>query len=361
MVLAGCLLSVWGAGCHTELPIQYETEHLRIGTDLEHPLCEGDLLALERIIETVEDELSLEMGRVTTVYVWDDDNWLSGPHKNCPSGESTLGCTHYPNPTIWTSTQALDHEIVHAVLGGRQLAPFFEEAIADVYAGRQTRFGNTAPSDNQGTDAASADLTTGRHFVRWLRERWGPEKLGELVRAGRSSFDEFESVYGISLEEADALYFEEAPYGYAAMFGCDGPELVRENDSGWAAEISLDCEAGEDTRVAGIGTIAHRTFTVTEPGYYTIVIEGDWFDIYRCSSEARIEEAPSLTDHLADAPVHHAGFPDGAYHQYPGPGTQDLFLEAGRHDIGVGVLGYDAAFARVMISPTLGPRRTTPG
>lgn len=353
----GCAFAlVAGASCGPALPIQYETEHLRIGTALDHPLCEGDLVALERVISTVEDELSVEMQGVTTVYVWDDEQWFLGPNENCP--KRTLGCINYSSSTIWTSVGSLQHELVHAVIGGVPLAPFFEEAIADIYGGWQTRFGPSAPSTNDGRSIWTIDRQTGRHFVRWLRERWDSQALGELVRARGRSFKAFEAVYGVSVAQAEARYFDEAPYGYPSMYGCDGPRLAAD-ELGWSGEVELDCGAGEDTRVAGIGMSTHRTFVVTEPGYYTFSLDADWFDIFRCSG-ATVEEAPDPHEIWEDAPVHHSGYPSGASWPYFGRGVRDLYLQAGTHDINLGLYGHGAGFARVAIWPSVGPQPAAP-
>jgi hypothetical protein len=340
------------SSCQSELPIEYETEHLRIGTDLDHPLCQGDLVALEQIIGRIEDELSIEMPGTATVYVWDVLRW--SPESTGYCRRDTFGCTNTKSLTIWTSTVALEHELVHAVIGETSLAPFFNEGLADVYSGRQTRFGHTRPSANEGTSGRTADRGTGRHFVRWLRERWGSEPLGRLVRAGDRTFGSFEAIYGMSVEAAEALYFEDAPLGYPAMYICDSQGLAEApSGRGWRDDVALDCSLGVDTRVAGIGMKTHRSFAVQESGYYTINIDADWFDIFRCG-DPRIEAVASSSDHLDDAPVHHASYPSGSSRHYFGRGAHDLYLHVGVHDIAIGLLGHEHGLARIAIEPALG-------
>jgi hypothetical protein len=347
-MLVGCVLAC--TSCQVELPIEYETEHLRIGTDLDHPLCHGDLVALERIIARVEDELSIQMSDVATVYLWDYDRW---DPESVGCRAYALGCFRPTSMTIWTSDVALEHEIVHAVVGRSSLAPFFDEGLADVYGGAQTRFGTTAPSANEGTSGATTDRGTGSHFVRWLRELWGPAPLGLLVRADEPTSYAFEAIYGMSIEDAEALYFEAAPYGYPSIYACDGPVLTETHGShGWTGEVALDCGAGTDTRAAALGMRAHRTFHVRDSGYYTVSVDADWFDIFRCS-EPRIAERTPHSSFLDDAPVHHATYPSGASRHYFGQGMRDLYLEAGVHDIALGRLGHDQGVARVAIWPAL--------
>src|SRR5690606_29555377 len=135
-----------------------------------------------------------------------------------------------------------------------------------------------------------------------------------------------------------------------------GPELASaEIIGGWIDTLALDCETGADTRSAGEGMIVHRTLKVVEPGYYSVSTDGEWFDIYRCGDRF---DAPALDPWLEDVPSSHAGYPDPAYRHYAGGEVHDLYFEAGRHDIGVGILGHDQGVANVAIWPTLAP---TPG
>ena len=262
-------------GCNfpTELPIRYETEHLEIGTEFDDSLfCRGDLLELERRVARTEDELEFTLKETYTVYVWSDESWGSGAAKNCGPGDA-LGCTRKSRATIWTTRFSLEHELVHAVIGKSRLHPFFEEGLAEVYGGGQTRFGQSAPSANSSTDRASADVQTAAHFLRWLRERWGPHYLALLART-EDGFDDFEAVYGMSINAAEQLYFAEAPYAYAAFDDCDAGDLAAADIADrWVDQIELDCDAGADTLNAGDGIIVHRSLNISEAGYYSVMTD----------------------------------------------------------------------------------------
>jgi len=346
---------IHGCGYPTDLPIEYKTEHLRIGIEVdEGPLCQGDLLELERQIARTEVELEIELKKTYKVYIWGDETWYSAAINNCVR-DTSFGCIRYHKSTIWTTRWALEHELAHAVMGRSKLHPFFEEALANVYGGRQSHFGVTAPSANENTDRHTIDTKTGTHFVRWLRERWGTHQLARLAKSGKNGFSGFESIYGMTLEEAEQLYFAEAPYAYASLDGCDGPELASAAIiNGWIDTVTLDCKTGVDTRSAGVGIIAHRTLEIPAPGYYSVSTDGEWFDIYRCGDSF---DDPSTNDSWSteDVPPSHAGYPSPAYRHYAGGEVHDLYFNAGRHDIGVGVLGHDQGVAHVAIWPSLAP------
>jgi hypothetical protein len=351
--------TILGCSYPTDLPITYWTTHLRIGVEPHEPLCLGDLLALERQIAWIEDELELELEKTHTIYLWSDESWEQGAINNCTS-EHALGCIAHTRRKIWTSRGALEHEVAHAVVGWSKLHDFFDEGLADVYAGRQTQFGFTAPSNNINGKRWTTDVRTAAHFLRWLREREGPRKLGRLVESRTDGFEGFQAVYGMTIEEAEQLYFEEAPYAYPAFDECSGPDLLAsEFIDGWIDQVSLDCATGEDTRSSGIGIIVHRTLTIPEAGYYSVSTDGEWFDIFRCSGRVGADvPAPDPDWFTEDVPPSHAGYPSPAFRQYLGGEVHHLYFEVGRHDIGVGILGHDSGVVNVAIWPALA---ATPG
>ena len=344
-------------GCTVDPPIEYETKHLRVGGETEYPLCKGDLDEYEEIIDRVETELGFEVAEPIKVFVYDDDAWWAGGIDNCDSDDA-LGCWKPSSRTIHATHWALEHELVHAVFGDTRAEPFFEEAISDMYGGMQTRFGTTAPSDNRGYSRRAMDEQTGRHFVRWLRDRWGEAKLGDLVRAPGSEFDDdFEVTYGMTIEAAETIYFDEAPWGYSSLYECTSPRLRHDAEAtSWRETIDLDCAMNDETRSRGTaGMHVRRTFDVLEPGYHTITHTGDAMEIHRCSPE-RIEDAAGQDEHLYDdVPPSHASFPSGASRYYEGQQSLDLYMEAGVHEVDLAIYGHGSGSIAIEVFATLGP------
>jgi len=297
IVAGGLLIACEKSG----LPISYETEHLRIATDLEHPLCAGDLIAFEGVIGRVEDELGFSMESKVSVSIWSDEGWGAVVGEYCGRDRSVIGCTSYRENAIYTSLSAVEHELVHAAVAIPKLTPFFSEGLADVYGGRrQTRFGITAPADNLGLSTTGVDRRTARHFVMWLRETWGSAKLGELARLGKHAVERFDAVYGLNFAEAEAMYFTEAPYGYPSLDACSGAPLDFADDlGGWRAMLAFDCGAGEDVRAEGIGMMVRRTFVIPNAGYYSLSTDADAVLLSRCATGA-IEEPVRLDEFLDD-------------------------------------------------------------
>jgi hypothetical protein len=339
-----------------ELPLNYETEHLRIHTDPEVPLCAGDLVAFEAIIRRIEDDLGFSVEEKISVSIWPDEAWKAAREHHCPSDYRVTGCTWADGTVIHTTRPALEHELAHAPIP--YLAPFFAEGLADVYSGVQlTRFGFTAPADNLEISALDVDRRTARHFVRWLRETWGTAKLGELVRLGKHADERFEDVYGLGFAEAEAMYFAEAPYGYPSLDTCNGAPLDFMDDlGGWRTVVDFDCDTREDVRAYGTGLMVERTFVIPAAGYYSVSTNADGVFLSRCAT-GPLEEAIRSDAFLGmDVPPSYLGQIDEEFHYYEGGPILDLYFEAGKHEIGLGLFSYDGGEANLAIWPSLGPQ-----
>jgi len=334
-----------------------ESEHLRIGTDLGHPLCAGDLAAFEAIVHRAEDELGFSMTSKYSVSIWSDEAWPTVRSEYCRTGPRTLGCIDYGKRSIYTSLSAVDHELAHAAIPIPKLTPFFAEGLADVYSGRHTRFGHTAPADSLALSAYDVDRWMARHFVRWLRETWGGAKLGELASLGKHADTRFDEVYGLSFADAQARYFDEAPFGYSRLDACDGASLDLADDLGsWRAVVGLDCDAGEDVRALGIGRMALRTLVIPVAGYYSVSTDADAILLSRCAT-GPIEAPVRNEDFLGeDVPPSYAGYLTEAFAMYEGSLVLDLYFKAGKHEIGLFLVGYEGGEAVVAIGPSMGPR-----
>jgi hypothetical protein len=346
--------------CESDLPVSYETEHLRIGTDLEHPLCAGDLVAFEATIRRVEDDLSLSMKSKFSVSIWSDEAWKAVRKDYCGSNSSG-GCTSYAENAIYTSWSVVDHELVHAAMPTTNLTPFFAEGLADVYGGHRARFGLSAPADSLSLSGKEVDRATARHFVRWLRETYGSAKLGELARLGKHADERFEDVYGLSFADAQVMYFAEAPFEYPGLDTCGGAPLDFADDlGGWRAVVAFDCGAGEDVRAAGIGLQVKRTFVIPVAGHYSVSTDADALILSRCAT-GPIEEPIRYDEFFGDVPPSYAGELSEEFAFFEGGAVLDLYFEAGKHEIGLLLAGYDEGEANLSISPSMGPRPVVEG
>ncbi len=349
-LLAGC-------GSGPGLPSTYETEHLRIGTDLDTPLCAGDLVAFEQTIRRVEDELGFSMKQKFSVSIWSSEAWEAVEEDYCENDPRVLGCTSYAENAIFTSWPSVQHELVHAAIPVEDLTPFFAEGLADAYGGRQSRFARTAPADSLALSGFDVDRPAATHFVRWLRETWGGTKLGELARLGKHADDRFAEVYGMSFADAQAKYFAEAPFGYASIDTCGGAPLDLADDlGGWRARVAFDCESGEQVRAYGDGMMVPRTFVIPVAGYYSVSTDADWIILSRCATGPIVEPVRLHEFDGEDVPPTYANWisEEGAW--YEGGSVLDLHFEAGKHEIELLLLGYGVGEANLSIRPSLGPR-----
>ncbi|KIG18333.1 hypothetical protein DB30_01442 [Enhygromyxa salina] len=319
------------------------------------PLCAGDLLAFEAILGRIEDDLGFSVEEKVSVSIWPEETWETAREHYCPADPRIIGCTSADGTVIHTTRYALEHELVHAPIP--YFVPFFVEGLADVYGGELTRFGVTAPADNLGLSALNVDRRTARHFVRWLRETWGTAKLGELVRLGKHADKRFADVYGLDFAAAEAMYFAEAPYGYPSLDTCDGAPLDFMDDlGGWRTIVDIDCDTKEDVRARGTALMVERTFVIPAAGYYSVSSNAFGIFLSRCAT-GPLEEAIRADAFLGvDVPPSYWGDIDEEFHFYEGGPILDLYFEAGKHEIGLALLGYDGGEVNLAIWPSLGPR-----
>lgn len=353
--MAGLLLAL--NACGDPLPIMHETEHLRIGSALEHPICVGDLAYYEKVIAKVETDLTLDLNRSIDVFIWSDVEWRDHANRYCGSSVYR-GCYHHNSATVFTGEYALPHELVHATVGEPKLQVFFDEGIAEMYAGRQTRFAISAPSSHEGERNATEvyDLITASHFAHWLLDKWGGERLGKLARLKGGAFSDFETVYGIPFDVAEQMYFEEAPAAFPAINACDAPsmELVPYAHA-WSVAVELDCASGEETRANGSGLFVPRTFRIDSPGPYYFHADQGVMQVALCI-ESPVEDLPNEEEELIeqDVPYIHAGYPSEALRSFPAGEFHQVDLRAGLYIMRIGLDGFERGAVQVDIWPRLG-------
>jgi len=359
--LAVALLLV-GVGCESpapSLPIEYETTNLRIGSD--RSICQGDLHTFERAISFMEDDLGLELAQPVTVYLWSSAGWEARGADACSLWAHAFGCYDYTHSTVYASLYSLYHELAHAVVNNQKLDVFFNEGIANAYGGRNLPFGETAPTSNAYLSRENYDHLTSAHFTRWLRERWGGYKLGRLATLDGSAFDNFEHVYGVSLHEAEALYFAEAPSMYPSLYGCSDPELpTRDLTGGWAEEIKLDCDHS-DTLAGGLGLMAKRTLVVDEDGRYSLFTNAVVLSAHRCADgpiSAYVDD-PEL--HEDDIPPEYAAYPSPHLRYFEGGEVHTVELRRGRYSFTVSSESFEPGSVAIAVWPSLSPGPVDPG
>jgi hypothetical protein len=319
------------AGCQQPSEIRYETEHLRIGTDFDEPLCQGNLDHLERVVTTASTSLSTQIVKPVEVYVWDIWQWQEETQKWC--SEEANGC--FRDGVVYASEASLDHELIHAVVETIADPPsFWDEGAAEALQSHRTIFGHSDPTVTLEREGTEVDYLTAGHFSRWLLETYGDELYGKLLRAGGSAREAFESTYEMSIEQAQAQYLEAAPYSYGARVGCEAPELPQSDDVlGWAETIEVDC-SHSDVYGGSSGMAVRRVLTIPEQGDYTITTTSQYADITRCPIED-IEIEPLDGDPaLGDVPPLNDVFLFQYIRSFAGDGEPTtLNLAAGRYEV----------------------------
>lgn len=337
-------------GCG-ELPeVRYETEHLKIATDL--TVCEGTVAAMEDHVLFLEETLGIRVEKPIDVYLYDEV-----PGGRCPDNVSA--CAYARPRRIFTTGPAVNHELGHAVayeLGRHD--HLFAEGIAEAFEGNRTEFGTQAPNAAVGHLPEFVDDPSAGHFVRWLYDEHGAAKIRDLIRKTspsrsadhtRSAFHE---IYGTSLGDMQTRFFDEAPEGYPALRFCEY-ESVEWNE-GLDFEVELDCD---DRGTLGVGALeAIRVFEVEAEaeGWYTVEVDaGTEVEITQCALNT-VEFGE-----MVPRPVSPVGEdPGGNYPISPKRlgkyGVADVFLAAETHRVRIISADVEPTTEFVRIHPRIG-------
>lgn len=334
---------------------RYETEHLRIGTEFDEPLCRGNLDHLETVVTTLESTLDTRVGQAITVYLYDSED-----PKECTDG--TLGGC-FEGGVVYSSRSSLEHELVHAVVATLgEPAPFWSEGTAAALESERTLFGAVAPLDDlDAQDSSEINYRSVGHFSRWLLETHGVERYRELLRASGSAREAFDAVYDFSLEDAQAQFYAEAPYSYGVLVACDHPELEQSDSLSWSETFDIDCDAaGVYSTQRGMG--AFRVLTIIERGHYAFSTTGELGTIARCDDEDLDLPIAGGDPAYGDIPPINEGFIHQYVREFAGDGEIEIYeLAPGRYEVAVGMLDFEPSTATLDVRAADGPIPQTPG
>ncbi len=334
-LVAASFLSVQGCQDPVEqvpaLPIQYQTEHLDIGTDFTLPVCAGNLRLLDEQVEFVEQYLNVEIEapiRVSWYYSSMDLEGCENPVAGCWNG--------YDVRSNW---EALNHELVHAVVGSSwnvAASPMFSEGLAVALEGEDLK---SSKSNLEFTlaqeDLSTTNYETSGHFIRWLIEVYGISKFESAYsKADRGTSVEkiqvraLESTYGMSVDDLFAQYKDESPEYYRGLgpFSC-GSNPLPWDGARWEHSFDLDCS--EDHTLGRYGNLStgeiwrRASVEIPSEGLYTIRVFGGAATLVHCLNED--------TNTVVDPGEHvRKSWDDGRGHGlFPWGGWEDALYEPG--------------------------------
>lgn len=341
------------AGCEQLPELTYETEHLRIGTQFDEPLCRGDLDHLEFVVTSLEATLDTAVNSPIDVYLWDSREWAGNP--GWCSGDLSVGC--YRNGSVYASTLSIEHELVHAVAASLSNSPaaFWGEGAAEALQSHRTRFGRTAPIDNLKLEYPQLSYLTAGHFSRWLFETRGAERYRALLSSTRGARAAFETTYGMSMEAAQAEYLADAPFSYGALISCNHPALESTEPLEWAETIDIDCN-NIGVRGSPDGMSVFRVLTVEERGHYELWTSAEFGSISLCNDTVLVSAPEPDDPAYGDVPPVTMEFVERFSRVFSSEGQSGVLeLVPGRYEVAVGFSGFEAKTAEVRVLPAPGP------
>jgi hypothetical protein len=298
------LVGLFGCGDQwepPELPIRIVTERFEIAPDFEGEPCAGNVPFMEERLAALEALLGVEVEGKIRYY------WLENTEHYCP--HDTTGCVS--DDVIVSNWGSFAHELVHAAASplGRA-SPFLEEGLAVAFQGTNIAVTDGVPSELLGDRPSTSDIgarsefyAVAGHFVRFLYEEYGSEKLIRLYRASEYDDSEarlrglFAEVYGLSFDELEAHYMDAAFDAYPPAFGCPEPTLVANGET-FVEEVVLECADPRVLRVRDDVMVRPASLWLAGPTFGALNVDG---------------EPESSVDRCADQPYDLSSFVPGRF------------------------------------------------
>ena len=366
-VARGALLALALCACGPPEPARwYEGEHLRVGTYFDEPrLCRGNVARLDGAAERIASDLDVGLGpRLDVLWLQGEDELRAYLPKICKDrfdGGIPQGCAF--SKTVYGTPSALEHELVHAVVlrAGVVMLDFFNEGLAEALTNKHMIFGKTRPEAELGRPPRDLDYQTAGHFMRFAIETEGIEGARNLARRSAVAPKRaFERSFGVSFEEMEARYLEEAPWSFPQREPCAYPELHEVAPGRWDETVAVDCDA-EDAEGDSTHPQVTRTLLVTEPGPYNVLIPPEtWLHLVRCQTDPLPVPVNAL-ERPWPTPEEWGVVPDQSWSlvgvalpaAVRGGDMRTVWMEAGIHEVRVILREQEVGEVRVQIWPAL--------
>ena len=244
------------------IPFEVEemSSYLCLGADAPDSFCEANVEIMDAQVEFITTVLDLPIPEQCIPTFWTEDFELCGGRSGC-----------YRQDTIYSSWLGMPHEIVHAVVAeaGLRAPLFMREGLAEALSGKalfSRDIGAEAIIELEivGADIGRPEYESSGHFVAWMMDRFGADRVVELYDRldPESGKDEMIS----TIEELMGLPFssftEEYELAQRIVYAGKGPFSCGASTSElpWdgqrtVAEVVSSCDSGEDYRRRDIGEI----------------------------------------------------------------------------------------------------------
>lgn len=209
-----------------------------------------------------------------------EDDWES--YQPC-SLDTAEGCAWLGASSAYSLHIPHEHEVAHIDLGpGNSLV---SEGLAQIFGSRRSDARLVGDMDAAlfERDLPTADYATAGHFVRFLIERHGLAQVLDWYRAtsSRESYRDASDAWSrVSGGDLDVEIEEHAEATRCSIHGwmfdfaeCNAPRLTASAGGGWRWTAELDCAADDVMGPMSGQMWSTRTFAVTEPGTYNLLIE----------------------------------------------------------------------------------------
>lgn len=244
------LATMWG--CQPLPEVEYETEHLRLATDFDAPVCRGTLNALDRAASRIRGGLAPTHNDDPYLVYWLEHSLTD----QCD--DDTSGCFYPSTRIVFAQAQSIAHELVHATVDSPGRGFFIEEGMAELYSGRSISYdpkrlrgqlGRQLALSRRDYEHGQLSYPQAAHFAHWVYQSEGVSALQLLASVLDNAGDEdtmedrLETIFDASLGAIEHRYALQAPRRFGGLYD-DTLETLDLGDAAQWIDVVLDCSDG---------------------------------------------------------------------------------------------------------------------
>lgn len=265
------------------------------------------------------------------------------------------GCASYRPSFAVGNPWALPHEIAHLVdfvRTGSLKLPFWREGFAEAWSDRGSMLPIHPAVDDLLTDSArEIDYAGASHFVQWLADAYGADRVVALFRRSDSDdrpaqrLEQLEEILGEPYAAIQERFWREAPLYYPGFGRCGATDHVLAAGGRLELGVRLDCAVDPGPLEKWPGAPERAAYTtrivaVEQSGRYDVIAAPGHFLLLPCDS--------------SDDPLQAAGWLDDerdVYSSGPTARSKTYGLPAGRYKLWLVSTRDEPVYVRAVIQP----------
>lgn len=207
-------------------------------------------------------------------------------------------------PVAVGSPRSIPHELAHLMASGqtgRAKIPFWNEGFAAAWSDRGSELPSAAALDDLFADSfREIHYRSASHWVQWIADAYGPERVAEFLRVSEvkdsesERLEQFEKVLGEPYAAVQERFWAEAPLYYPGFGRCGATDHVLPAQGRLDLAVTLDCAVDPGPVPAWPGGQVYTTRVIELAGSGSYSIHADQGDTMLLPCDATSDPVDAL-------------------------------------------------------------------